>query len=82
MSDPKTDPEAPTPVEGPRIVVTGTGPNLCYGVSVEADGFIYMPEGNKPLALCACGLSNTKPFCDGSHKALNDHDITESQDIK
>lgn len=21
-----------------------------------------------PVAVCACGLSATKPFCDGSHK--------------
>lgn len=59
-----------TPVEGPRIVVTGTGPNLCYGVCVETDGTVHMPEGNKPFALCACGLSNNRPFCDGSHVVL------------
>lgn len=89
MSD-TTDPEMPvtstseelTPVDHPRIVVTGKGPNLVYGVSVEADGFIHMPEGNKPLALCACGLSNNKPWCDGGHKVLKDHDITESKKIK
>jgi CDGSH-type Zn-finger protein len=30
-----------------------------YKVTVEAD---------KKYAWCACGLSNTQPFCDGSHK--------------
>ena len=25
-------------------------------------------EGGKKYAWCACGRSNTQPFCDGSHK--------------
>ena len=25
-------------------------------------------EESKPYFWCACGLSNTQPFCDGSHK--------------
>lgn len=25
-------------------------------------------EGKPALYVCACGLSRTKPFCDGSHK--------------
>ena len=27
-------------------------------------------EGGKNYFWCACGRSNSQPFCDGSHKAL------------
>lgn len=79
MSDRASDPEAPTPVEGPRIVVTGNGPHLAFGVRVEINGFIHTPEGNKPFALCACGLTQTPPFCDGSHKQITDLPFSEDE---
>lgn len=28
-------------------------------------------EAGKTYAWCACGLSKTQPFCDGSHKATD-----------
>lgn len=37
------------------IVSSGTQPHL-------------IQEGKFPIAVCACGLSKNKPFCDGSHK--------------
>ncbi|GAA1467628.1 CDGSH iron-sulfur domain-containing protein [Nocardiopsis exhalans] len=52
-----------------RVVVTGEGPILVYGpVDVE------MPDGTRRLsdravtALCACGRSRHRPFCDTSHR--------------
>ncbi len=30
-----------------------------------------IPAGKETIALCRCGHSNRKPFCDGMHKQAN-----------
>jgi CDGSH-type Zn-finger protein len=35
---------------------------------IDADGGIFELEGDRPVVLCRCGHSATKPFCDGSHR--------------
>jgi CDGSH-type Zn-finger protein len=35
---------------------------------VDAEGRRFAPREG-PVALCRCGRSQTKPFCDASHKA-------------
>ncbi|HVL33241.1 MAG TPA: CDGSH iron-sulfur domain-containing protein [Actinomycetota bacterium] len=50
------------------IKATENGPYLVTGpvTVVDADGTKY--EGlRKTVALCRCGGSQTKPFCDGTH---------------
>ena len=44
------------------------GPYLVKGPVkiVDASGNEFRVEG-KTVALCRCGNSNTKPFCDGTH---------------
>jgi len=51
------------------IKVRESGPYRVTGpiVLVDADGTEYALEGDN-IALCRCGGSQTKPFCDGSHK--------------
>jgi CDGSH-type Zn-finger protein len=46
-----------------------SGPYLIRGnfTLTDADGNVYMVEGEN-VALCRCGASETKPFCDGSHR--------------
>jgi CDGSH-type Zn-finger protein len=54
-----------------EIKVRDNGPYKVTGpvrlIDVEGHAF-ELPEG-KALALCRCGRSQTKPFCDASHKA-------------
>jgi len=50
-----------------KIVVRANGPYLISGSIdlTDQDGNAFMhPEG---VALCRCGASDNKPFCDGSH---------------
>jgi len=55
---------------GNSIMVRPDGPLICAS---DSEVIVEDAEGNclqrgKELALCRCGLSNNKPFCDGSHK--------------
>ena len=63
----------------PTIQVTANGPYLVNGgLEVRrADGVIL--ETREKYALCRCGGSNNKPFCDGTHAKIG-FDGTESAD--
>ena len=56
-----------------KITVRENGPyviNTGGQYTVEKDGQKEVVE--KPvIALCRCGASQNKPFCDGSHKNIN-----------
>lgn len=45
------------------------GPYLVTGpvTLIDADGNEYDVAERKTIALCRCGGSTTKPFCDGTH---------------
>ena len=51
------------------VKVRESGPYLIRGkiTLTDADGNLYSIEGEN-VALCRCGGSHTKPFCDGSHR--------------
>jgi CDGSH-type Zn-finger protein len=51
------------------IKVRHNGPYLVSGpvTLTDADGTEYSLEGKPNIALCRCGGSTTKPFCDGTH---------------
>jgi CDGSH-type Zn-finger protein len=40
---------------------------------VDRNGNEYGLQGRTVLSICRCGLSQNKPFCDGSHKGNFDH---------
>ena len=54
---------------GVVIKVRDSGPYKVTGAVtiVDAEGNPFsLPDG--PIALCRCGQSQTKPFCDASHR--------------
>lgn len=56
--------------EVPRIKVTKNGPYIVNGdvELVDSDGNVV--ERLSKAALCRCGHSKSKPFCDGSHREV------------
>lgn len=51
------------------IKVRESGPYLVKGpvTLTDVDGAPYVITGES-IALCRCGRSGSKPFCDGSHR--------------
>ncbi len=54
------------------IKVQENGPYLVSGPAqiIDADGNAYDVRERKVVALCRCGGSTTKPFCDGTHSRI------------
>lgn len=51
-----------------RLQIVDDGPLAITGAfeMVDADGARFA-TGGEPIALCHCGNSRNKPYCDGSH---------------
>ena len=55
-----------------EIKVRENGPYLVTGddvTLVDWNGNAY-PLARRPCALCRCGASKNRPFCDGTHNAI------------
>ena len=65
------EPKAPsTPAES--IVVCPDGPLLVRGdFEIVTPTGQSVPRQRQTVALCRCGASAIKPYCDGSHKLIN-----------
>ena len=58
--------------EEPVIVACTDGPLLVRGaVALESSTGEPIEQTRRTVALCRCGVSAIKPFCDGSHKAIH-----------
>ncbi|WP_431279382.1 CDGSH iron-sulfur domain-containing protein [Leifsonia poae] len=55
----------------PTIVACTDGPLLVRGpvTILDSDGE-PIPQNRRTVALCRCGVSTIKPFCDGTHKLI------------
>ena len=55
-----------------KITIRPGGPILIDGDVTLLDGSgADIPVDRQPVALCRCGASGNKPFCDGSHKGVD-----------
>ncbi len=54
------------------IQIRPTGPYLVRGPITlrDASGNVLDTSGKEVVALCRCGGSTTKPFCDGTHSHI------------
>lgn len=54
-----------------KIEIAANGPILVHGtIEIKhSDGRVEIKE--KMVALCRCGASSTKPFCDGGHRKID-----------
>ena len=55
-----------------QITPRPNGPYLVQGPIriLDAEGNEYDTSGRQVIALCRCGGSTTKPFCDGTHSRI------------
>ena len=59
------------PRDGVTITPCRDGPLLVRGpVRLVAPDGTVIDCDRDPVALCRCGKSNLKPFCDGTHKLV------------
>jgi CDGSH-type Zn-finger protein len=66
----KSQEDAGSPI--PQIVPYPNGPLLVRGEFAIVDEHgSPLPRTRKTVALCRCGVSSIKPYCDGTHKLVH-----------
>ncbi|AOM84439.1 CDGSH iron-sulfur domain-containing protein [Salisediminibacterium beveridgei] len=58
-----------------KITITDNGPVIVKGEVELVDGAGKPMDSKKTTALCRCGLSSNKPFCDGSHQSKFESEV-------
>jgi len=55
----------------PLIIACADGPLLVRGaITIQTSGGETIDPDRRTIALCRCGASTIKPFCDGTHKLI------------
>jgi CDGSH-type Zn-finger protein len=66
-----------------RITVINNGSLRVEGdfEIVDQEGRPFGLGGRTRVTLCRCGRSNTKPFCDASHRTCNFESLVVARDL-
>jgi CDGSH-type Zn-finger protein len=66
-----------------KISVANNGPLRIEGEFAIADaaGAEFGLAGRTVISLCRCGLSENKPFCDGSHARQGFQSVCEAREL-
>lgn len=66
-----------------KITVNHNGPLLVQGELeiLDPQGKAFGLAGRTTVALCRCGHSANKPFCDGAHKTSGFSDQVAARDL-
>ena len=56
--------------EPTKITVVDNAPFVVAGEVILTDGTGQAYQSSSPIALCRCGASTTKPFCNGAHAKI------------
>jgi CDGSH-type Zn-finger protein len=67
-----------------RIIVRNNGPLRVEGENitiVDQDGRTFGLAGRTVVSLCRCGQSQTKPFCDSTHKTCAFDSVIVARDL-
>lgn len=63
---------------GPIRVESGEGESFTV---VDAEGKEFGLAGRTAIGLCRCGLSDNKPFCDGTHGRQGFSSVCPARDL-
>ena len=66
--------------EGAKIDVLDNGPYIVDGLDELTNSNEEKLESEGKVALCRCGASENKPYCDGAHKRIGFEDIADKSE--